>query len=111
LSVHDADASIGNIDLIRVSPELDTLTDDDHKALDGKTLEMFSANRKFNEEPTLPALLSNIANEDKRMRRLTMDEAGELLGLEPSIKTVLRNAWRKEAFKEVRQLGASVTIV
>jgi hypothetical protein len=111
LSVDDPHVSIGNTDLPRVSPERDTLTDDDHKALDTKILEIFSANRKFNEEPKLPALLSIITIGDKRIKTLTPDEAEELLGHEPSIKTVLRNAWRKEVFKEVRQLGALIAIV
>ena len=106
LFMDDTNVSHGDIDLPRVSPERDTLTDDDHKALDATILATFSSDKRLNEEPKLPALLSNISNEDMRMKNLTTDEAEELLAREPSIRMVLRNAWRKEAFKEVRQLGA-----
>jgi hypothetical protein len=34
LFMDDTSVSIANIDLLRVSPERDTLTDDDHNALD-----------------------------------------------------------------------------
>jgi len=93
MSADNQDMSIGNINLPHIPLECDTLTDDDHKALDTKILEIFSLNRKHNNEPKLPALLSNIANEDKRMKTLTMDKAEELLSHEPSIKMVLKNAW------------------
>jgi hypothetical protein len=109
LSVNDPDVSLAIVDLPRVSSERDTLTDDDHKTLDATILTTFSSDKRHNEEPKLPALLSNIANDDKRLKNLTTDEARELLVREPSIKTVLRNAWRKGAFKELRQLGAYST--
>jgi hypothetical protein len=73
----------------RVSPERDTSTDDDHKALDAKILKGFSAFRRLNEEPDLPSLLANITL-DKRLTTLTTDDAEELLNNEPSIEAVLR---------------------
>jgi hypothetical protein len=106
LYVDDPDVSIESIDLPRVSAERDMLTDEDHKALDARILTTFNANKQLKQEPDLPSLLWNIANTDKRLKTLTTDEAGELLARWPSMKTVLRNTWRKEAFKEVRQLGA-----
>jgi hypothetical protein len=63
LSVDDPDASIAHVHLARVCPERDTLTDNEHGTLDARILEVFSANTTFNEEPKLPALLSNISNE------------------------------------------------
>jgi hypothetical protein len=90
----------------RVSPERDTSTDDDHKALDAKILKGFSAFRRHNEEPELPELLSRISM-DKRLTTLTTDDAEELLNNEPSIEAVLRDAWQAGSFKEVRRLGTS----
>jgi len=106
LSVDNPDASIGTIDIPRVSPERDTLSDDDHKALDAKILTTFSANKKINQEPHLPSLLWNIVNDDARLRSLTSEVEG-LLKDNESIKTALRKAWQKGAFREVRQLGSS----
>ena len=96
LFMDDTSMSIANIDL---------LTDDDHKALDATILTTFSANQQFNKEPHLPSLLGNIANND-RLTPLTTEEATKILDGDSLITTVLRNAWRKGAFKEVRQLGA-----
>jgi hypothetical protein len=106
LSIDDRDASIANVDLPRISPERDTYTDDEHKALDATILTMWSANRQIKNEPHLPSLLSNITNNDKRLTSVTPEEATKILDDDSRIKMVLRNAWRKEAFKAVRQLGA-----
>ena len=103
LSVDDADVFA---DLPRVSSGRDTLTDDDHKALDATILTTFSANLRHNEEPPLPSLFGNIANNDTRLLPLTTDDATTLLQNEPLITIVLRNAWRKGVFREVRRLCA-----
>ena len=96
--------------LNRISLERDTFTDDDHKLLDEKIENSFSAFRKLNEEPDLSELLSRITM-DKRLTTLTPDEAEELLKNEPSISNMLRNAWQAGSFKEVRRLGAFLFIV
>jgi hypothetical protein len=92
--------------LNRISLQRDVFTDDDHKTLDAKILNVFSAFRKFNEEPHLPSLLVNITAADKRLVALDPDEAEELLDRGPSIARMLRNGWQTGSFKEVRQLGA-----
>jgi len=97
--------SIGDIDLPRIPSDRDTLTHDAHKAFDETILTTFSANRRHNEEPPLPSLLSNITNNDKRLRPLTIDEAKNLLENDRPVETILKKAWRKQAFREVRQLG------
>ncbi|KIM72817.1 hypothetical protein PILCRDRAFT_15795 [Piloderma croceum F 1598] len=86
--------------LERISLEGDFFTDDDHRPLDAKIVNGFSAFQKLNEEPDLSELLSRITI-DKRPTTLTTDEAEELLDREPSIARILRNG----SFKEVRQLG------
>ena len=91
--------------LTRVSRERDVFTDDDHKALDAVILKTFRAFRVINEEPNLPALLTNITIDDERLTTFTRKEADELLTRETSIAKVLRNAWQAGSFKEVRQLG------
>jgi hypothetical protein len=90
--------------LERISLERDVFTDDDHRPLDAKIVNAFSAFRKHNEEPSLSALLS-LVTMDKRLTMLTTDEAEELLDREPSIARILRNGWQVGSFKEVRQLG------
>ena len=90
--------------LNRISLERDTFTDDDHKLLDEKIENSFSAFRKLNEEPDLCDLLSRVTM-DKRLTTLTTDEAEELLDREPSIARIIRNGWQVGSFKEVRQLG------
>jgi len=108
LSVGDLNPPHGSVfrgALTRVSPERDLFTDDDHKRLDAKLMKTFSAFRKLNEEPELTALISNTTLGDKRLVTLTEEEAEELLTHEPSIRTVLQNAWKEGSFKEVRELG------
>jgi hypothetical protein len=90
--------------LERISLERDVFTDDDHRPLDAKIVNAFSAFRKLNEEPDLSELLSRITM-DKRLITLTTDEAEELLDREPYIVRILRNGWQAGSFKEVRQLG------
>jgi hypothetical protein len=92
--------------LARVSRERDLLTDDDHKPLDAELMKTFSAFRRHNEEPDLPALLSHITLGDKRLVTLPPGEAEDLLTRQTSINVVLRSAWKEASFKEVRQLGA-----
>jgi hypothetical protein len=111
LFMDDTNVSHGDIDLPHVSPDRDTLTDDDHKALDAPILTAFSSNRQHNEEPDLPSLLGNITHNDKRLTPLTTEEATKILAGDSLITMVLRNAWRKEAFKEVRQLRAFTCII
>jgi len=93
--------------LTRVSRERDVFIKDHHKALDAKILKAFSAFRTFHQEPHLPALLFHITGGDKRLVTLTEDEAEELLTREPSIRTVLQDAWKEGLFDRVRQLGVS----
>ena len=88
----------------RISLVRDLFTDDDHRPLDAKIVNGFSAFRKLNEEPDLSELLSRITM-DKRLTTLTTDEAEELLDREPSIAGILKNGWQAGSFKEVRQLG------
>ena len=92
--------------LTQVSRERDRFIDEDHKPLDAEIMETFSAFRRHNEEPGLPALLSLITIGDERLVSLSPRETGELLTRQPSITTILQNAWKKASFKEVRQLGA-----
>jgi len=105
LTVDDPEISIENINVPGVSPERDTIPDDDHKALDAAILMTFSSDRQLNKEPHLPLLLWNIANHDRRLTPLTMDEARNLIKIEPGMKTILSSAWRTGAFRQVRQLG------
>ena len=75
LSEGFADLSVGDqnapheptTSLTRVSPERDRFMDDDHKPLDAKHMKTFRAFRRFDEEPYMPALLSVITLEDKRL--------------------------------------------
>jgi hypothetical protein len=91
--------------LNRISLGRDTFTDDDHNLLDEKIENAFDIFRtRYNEEPPLPLLLSNITME-KSLTTLTTDEAKELLDREPSITRILRNGWQAGSFKAVRQLG------
>jgi hypothetical protein len=92
-------------------PTISQKIDDDCQAPDAQILETFSLNGEHNRLPKLPALLSKIANKDKRLKRLTAVEAGTLLGEELSVEMALGNAWREEAFKEVRQLGALLSTI
>ena len=92
--------------LRKVSQERDVFTDDDHKLLDAKIEKTYSLYRTHNEEPDFPLLLFSIAGTDNRLITFSMDEAEKLLRQEPSIATILRNAWQAGSFKEVRQLGA-----
>src|SRR5271170_3559583 len=75
LSVDDPDPFLGDIDLPRVQLERDTLTDDDHKALDAKISTTFRSDRRHNEEPNLSSLLFYITHNDKRLKPITEDEA------------------------------------
>ena len=79
--------------------------DDDHKPLDAKLMKLFSAFRRLDEEPYLPALLSVITLEDKRLVTLGYEEAEALLTRTSSINLVLQKAWKEGSFKEVRQLS------
>jgi hypothetical protein len=90
--------------LERISLERDLFTNDDHRPLNAKIVNKFSAFRKHNEKPDLSELLLRITM-DKRLTTLTTDEAEELLDQEPSIARILRNGWQAGSFKEVRQLG------
>jgi hypothetical protein len=105
LSIDDPDVSIAIRNIPRVSSQRDTLTDGDHKKLDATILTTFQSDRKHSEQPHLPSLLSNITHDDTRLKPLSSDEAKKLLQDQPLINTMLKNAWRKGEFKEVRQLG------
>jgi hypothetical protein len=89
----------------RISIDRDTLTVDDHKELDNGTLNTFRSERKHNEEPDWPALLVNITAEDKRLITLTSKEAAACLDRNPGVLEVVKAAWEKQTFKEVRKLG------
>ncbi len=88
--------------LTRVSREHDRFIDNDHKLLDAKLMKNFSAFRRHNEEPDLPALLSILTLGDKRLVTLTEEEAEELLASQLSINLVLQKAWKEASFKELR---------
>ena len=103
--------SIENINLPRVSPERDRLTEEDHKALDADILTTFRTDRQLNREPDLTSLFFTISNADKRLKSFTHNETDDLLQNQPLIKTIVRNAWRKGAFKDVRQLGKSLVTI
>jgi hypothetical protein len=105
LSIDELDVSMKDINLPRVSSDRGTLTDEDHKKLDAQILATFRSDMKLNEEPSLPLLLSIIANGDKRLKSLTFDEAEELLKNNELISKALKIAWGMKAFGEVRQLG------
>ena len=90
LTVDGPDVFDGDIDLPGVSLERDTLTDDDHKALDAKVLTTFSANRKLKEEPHLPSLLFNITHNDKRLNPITEDEAEAFLKDNQMVRTAAK---------------------
>jgi hypothetical protein len=87
----------------RISLERDVFTNDDHRPLDVKIVNTFSAFRKHNEEPDSSEPLPQITM-DKRLTMLTTDETEELLDQEPSIARISRNRWQV-GFKEVQQLG------
>jgi hypothetical protein len=65
------------VSLAQVSCEHDHFIDNDHRPLDAKLMKHFSAFRKINKEPDLPALLSCITVGDKRLVTLTEEEAEE----------------------------------
>jgi hypothetical protein len=95
--------------LERISLERDLFTDDDHKPLDAKIVNGFSAFRKLNEEPDLSELLSRITM-DKRLTTLTTDEAEELLDREPSIAGILRNGWQVRVLTDLCHGGVTYCI-
>jgi hypothetical protein len=107
LSVGDLHASSepSTPPLDRISLEHNTFTDDDHKLLDEKIENSFSAFQKLNEEPDLSDLLSRVTMDNERLTMLTPNQAEELLDQGPSIAGLLRNGWEAGSFKEVRQLG------
>jgi hypothetical protein len=79
LSFDNPDMSIKNADLPCIPSPCDILTDDTRETPDNVILTTFSANRRLNEEPGSPSLLSNIANNDKRIWPLTTDDARNVL--------------------------------
>ncbi|SRR6266508_1534328 len=104
--LHEAISRGTTPSLTRVARERDRFIDEDHKPLDAEIMETFSAFRRLNEEPGLPALLSFITIGDERLVSLSPRETGELLTRQPSITMVLQKAWKEASFKDVRQLGA-----
>ena len=106
LSVGDGSSKPSTIPASRrVSPVHDVFTDDEHRLLNAKIKKCFSAFRKWNEEPDLSSLLSQIIM-DKRLTTLTTDEAEEMINQQPFFEVILRSVWHARLFKEVRQLGA-----
>jgi hypothetical protein len=85
-------------------PSARDLSDDRHQALDAAILRGFQLNVQFNQQPHLAFLLSVIVNNDDRLGHLSQEEAEGLLEREPSLATVLEQAWNGQSFKEVRRL-------
>jgi hypothetical protein len=85
-------------------PSARDLSDDRHQALDAAILRGFQLNVQFNQQPHLAFLLSVIVNNDDRLGHLSQEEAEGLLEREPSLATVLEQAWNDQSYKEVRRL-------
>jgi hypothetical protein len=92
--------------LRQISIDRDTFTDEDHKELDEETLIAFKSQRELNEEPSWPVLLCDLTTGDDRLVRLNVTKAGACLQDNSSILEILKKAWEKGTFKEIRQLGA-----
>jgi hypothetical protein len=54
----------------------------------------------------LNALLRDIVLADQRLNTLDPTKAAELLRSHPALEGILKEAWDKREFKEVRRLGA-----
>jgi hypothetical protein len=80
----------------------DVFTDDDHKRLDADIMNAFRLFQIHGEEPDWFEILSRITQ--CTSKKLTPDDAKNLLRREPAIETVLRKAWAAKTFKQVRQL-------
>jgi hypothetical protein len=86
--------------LIRISDDLDQFTDAQHKRLD-----VYSSGVDLS-EADWSGLLSMITRLDMRLKALDEEKAAELLRSHPALLAILKEAWDKRKFKEVRKLGA-----
>src|SRR6267378_6425634 len=77
--LHEAISRGTTPSLTRVARERDRFIDEDHKPLDAEIMETFSAFRRHNEEPGLPALLSSITVGDERLKSWPRWEPGNRL--------------------------------
>jgi len=90
----------------RFQPSRD-LDDKGHQALDKHVLKAFQLYVDLNREPDWAALLHVIVNDDMRLRRISQEEADELLKGESSLMAVIQKGWIDCSFREVRRLGMS----
>jgi hypothetical protein len=97
--------------LLLISSDRDTLTDDEHKDLDDATMNSFRIYREINKEPSWPDLLFNITGQDERLARLSSKKAMRFLDDNPRILQILKSAWTEGTFKEVRKLGAFLSLL
>ena len=84
----------------------DLISNSDHKKMDQAVLKTFGSFGRLEELPPLESLLCNIALGDKRLKRLTLDEAEDLLKGSSDLEETLKRSWDAKSFKEVRQLGS-----
>jgi hypothetical protein len=82
-----------------ISDALSTLSVCQHKELDKKIYEVFE-----NKEPALPALLTTIIHDDKRLVDLRTDGVKKLVESYLFVSQILKKAWVEGTFKEIRKL-------
>lgn len=99
--------------LTTVSAERDKMSDAEHKDLDNLILELFSAFEPDGNGPQgkfiLANILANITFEDERLKKFGQKDATELIKKNPQLEDLLKEAWRKRSFKEIRRLGLNVS--
>ena len=87
----------------RIPKEYD-LGDSEHEALDKDVLKNFEVLIELGREPNWAFILSNIVNDDGRLKTMSMKEAEELLGRHSFLVPILKDGWSDQSFAEVRRL-------
>ena len=87
----------------RIPKEYD-LSDSEHEALDEEVLKNFEVLIELGREPNWAFILSNIVNNDDRLKTMSMKEAEELLGRHSFLVPILKDGWSDQSFAEVRRL-------
>jgi hypothetical protein len=85
-------------------------TDEEHKLLDARVMNIFNVNQKHNEELDLPALLVQITAGDSRLQSQSSPGAEELLAANPSLRKLLQEGWKEGTFRKIRQLSMSLDL-
>lgn len=94
--------------LATVSAERDSMTDDEHIRLDKLLLYDYEDRRSSGLDPKWYALLRDITVEDSRLVTHKMDDAIALFNKNPRFEELLKEAWKKGSFKQIRQQGLNI---